>query len=462
MAEIVPFRALRYNPAKVGDLERVVTQPYDKITAEMQERYYGLNPYNLVRIIRGRQTVQDTPQDNVYTRAARAFRDWIEEGVLTPDPAPALYPYHQEYTVPGPSPVKRQRRGFIALCRLQDYSAGVVHRHEETLSAPKADRLELLKVTRAHFGQIFLLYSDPAGAIERALEPATQGEPLEAVRDEYGSIHSVWRLAAAAAIGPLVEAMQDKKLVIADGHHRYETALAYRNYCRAQGSNDARAEYVMATFIRKESEGLTILPTHRVVHSLGGFDWTGFAHAAQRWFEWEQVKVQGPVADWAGSFLTRLAAAGRQSPTLGVYAGPGNLGLLRLRKDLDLASRLPDVSHSLRRLDVVILHRLLLAEILGIDREAVREERNLRYVRQFDAAIGQVENGHAQLSFLMNPTPVDVVWQNALAGQPLPQKSTDFYPKLLSGLTICWLDGPDAPEGRSMSADAVDDQGRRS
>jgi uncharacterized protein (DUF1015 family) len=129
---------------------------------------------------------------------------------------------------------------------------------------------------------------------------------------------------------------------------------------------------------------------------------------------------------------------------LGVYAGPGNLGLLRLRKDLDLASRLPDVSPSLRRLDVVILHRLLLAEILGIDREAVREERNLRYVRQFDAAIGQVENGHAQLSFLMNPTPVDVVWQNALAGQPLPQKSTDFYPKLLSGLTICWLDGPDA------------------
>jgi len=438
-----------------------VTQPYDKITAEMQERYYGLNPYNLVRIIRGRHTAQDAPRDNIYTRAARSFRDWIGEGVLVPDPAPALYPYHQEYTVPGPSPVKRQRRGFIALCRLEDYSAGVVHRHEETLSAPKADRLELLKVTRAHFGQIFLLYSDPAGAIERALARATPGEPLEAVRDEYGSIHSVWRLAVPSAIGQLVEAMQDKKLVIADGHHRYETALAYRNYCRAQGRNDARAEYVMATFVRKESEGLTILPTHRVVHSLGGFDWTEFASAVQKWFEWEPVEVQGPVAAWAGSFLARLAAAGRQSPALGVYAGARHLGLLRLRKDLDLASRLPDVSRGLRCPDVVILHRLLLEDILGIDREAVREERNLRYVHDFDAAIGQVENGHAQLSFLMSPIPVDVVWQNALAGQPLPQKSTDFYPKLLSGLTIYSLDGPDALSPRSASADSVDDQGRR-
>jgi uncharacterized protein (DUF1015 family) len=461
MAEIVPFRALHYDPAKVGALERVVTQPYDKITAEMQERYYGLSSYNLVRIIRGRQSAQDTSQDNVYTRAARSFRNWIEEGVLIRDPAPAIYPYHQEYTVPGPSPVKRQRRGFIALCRLEDYSAGVVHRHEETLSAPKADRLELLKVTRAHFGQIFLLYSDPAGAIEQALEATTQGEPLEAVRDEYGSIHSVWRLADASRIGQLVEAMQDKKLVIADGHHRYETALAYRNYCRAQGRNDARAEYVMATFVRKESEGLTILPTHRVVHSLDSFDWTRFASAVQEWFEWEPVEVQPLVADWAGPFLARLAVAGRQSPALGVYAGPHHLALLRLRKDLDLASRLPDVPPNLRCLDVVILHRLLLEEMLGIDREAVREERNLRYVREFDAAISQVEGGRAQLSFLMNPTPIDVVWQNALTGQPLPQKSTDFYPKLLSGLTIYWLDAPDALPRRHIKADTADDPGRR-
>ena len=442
MAEILPFRALRYNPEKVGDLGQVVTQPYDKITPEMQERYYASHPHNLVRIIRGRQHPHDTPEDNVYTRAARHLRDWMEERALVLDPQPALYPYYQQYAVPGQPQLKRQRRGFIALCRLEDYSAGVVHRHEETLSGPKADRLELLKVTRAHFGQIFMLYSDPAGAMEQALEPATEPKPFEVVRDEYGSLHSVWRLADPAAIDRIVAGMKDKKLVIADGHHRYETALAYRNYCRAQGKNDTRAEYVMMTFIRMESEGLTILPTHRVVHGLAGFDWKAFAGAAERFFEWEDVPAPGPVANWGRGLLDRLAEAGAERPAIGAYGGPGKLALLRLRKNLDLASLLPAVPPNLRRLDVVILHRLLLEGVLGIDPQAVREERNLRYRREFDAAIAPVESGHAQLAFLMNPTPISSVWENALAGQPLPQKSTDFYPKLLSGLTAYWLDGP--------------------
>ena len=442
MTEILPFRALRYNPEKVGGLGQVVTQPYDKITPEMQERYYTSHPHNLVRVIRGRQHSHDTPEDNVYTRAARHLHDWMEERALVLDPQPALYPYYQQYAVSGQPQLKRQRRGFIALCRLEDYSVGVVHRHEETLSGPKADRLELLKVTRAHFGQIFMLYSDPAGAMEQALEPATEGEPFEVVKDEYGSLHSVWRLADAAAIERVVAGMKDKKLVIADGHHRYETALAYRNYCRAQGKSDERAEYVMMTFIRMESEGLTILPTHRVVHGLAGFDWKAFAAAAERFFQWEEVAVPGPVADWGRAFLDRLAEAGAERPAIGAYGGPGRLALLRLRKDLDLASLLPAVPPNLRRLDVVILHRLLLEGVLGIDPQAVREEKNLRYLREFDAAIAPVENGHAQLAFLMNPAPISSVWENALAGQPLPQKSTDFYPKLLSGLTAYWLDGP--------------------
>jgi uncharacterized protein (DUF1015 family) len=442
MADILPFRALRYNPEKVGGLRQVVTQPYDKITPEMQERYYALHPYNLVRVIRGRQHPHDTPEDNVYTRAARHFRDWMRERALLLDPQPALYPCYQEYAVPGQPQQKRERRGFIALCRLEDYSAGVVHRHEETLSGPKADRLELLKVTRAHFGQIFMLYSDAAGTIEQAFEPTTQGEPGEAVRDEYGSLHSVWRLADAAAIERIVTGMKDKKLVIADGHHRYETALAYRDLCRAQGKADERAEYVMMTFIRMESEGLTILPTHRVVHGLASFDWKAFAAAAARFFDWQDVAAPGPVANWGRGFLDQLGEAGRESPALGAYAGPGKLALLRLRENLDLASLLPAVAPNLRRLDVVILHRLLLEQVLGIDPQAVREEKNLRYVREFHAALAPVESGQAQLAFLMNPTPISSVWENALAGQPLPQKSTDFYPKLLSGLTIYWLDNP--------------------
>ncbi|PYV22643.1 MAG: DUF1015 domain-containing protein, partial [Acidobacteria bacterium] len=312
MAEILPFRALHYHPQAIPALGSVVTQPYDKISPDMQARYYSLSPYNLVRIIRGRRFPEDSPQDNVYVRAARDFFDWTRKRILVPEAEPALYPYYQEYVLRGrpagdasvPSAghqeSRKLRRGFIALCRLEDYSAGIVHRHEETLSGPKADRLELLKATRAHFGQIFMLYSDPDGAVETALSPETSGKPWERVEDEYGTAHSVWSVRDPAAIERVVEAMREKKLVIADGHHRYETALAYRDWCRAQGFTDNRAEYVMATFVRMETDGLTILPTHRVVHSLPDFDWPRFIAAAQPFFEVEQVEESAALAH-AGS-----------------------------------------------------------------------------------------------------------------------------------------------------------------
>ncbi|MFB3923765.1 MAG: DUF1015 domain-containing protein [Terriglobia bacterium] len=436
MAEILPFRALRYNPAKVGKLDRVVTQPYDKISAGMQERYYDLSPYNLVRIIRGRAGADDSSADNVYTRAARSLREWIGAGVLVPDSEPAIYPYHQEYAAPGAAETRR-RRGFIALCRLEDYSARVVHRHEETLSGPKADRLELLRATRAHFGQIFVLYGDPAEEIDGVLDVAAPPSRFDVVTDEYGTRHFLGRVTSAEAIERVTAAMRERKLVIADGHHRYETALAYRDLCRAQGRNGERAEYVMMTFIRKESEGLTILPTHRVIHSLPSFDWPAFQAEARRFFTTEVLAVRktAPLRD-------ALRKAGSDGPAFAAYAGAGKAALLRLRADLNLAEALADVADGLRPLDVVILHRLLLEQVLGIDQQAVREERNLRYVREFQDSLAQVDGGRAQLALLMNPTPVDAVWANALAGQPLPQKSTDFYPKLLSGLAAYWLDNP--------------------
>jgi uncharacterized protein (DUF1015 family) len=440
VAKILPFRALCYNREKVSDLNRVVTQPYDKISPQMQARYYDLSPYNLVRVICGRQAATDSPADNVYTRAARHFQEWIEQRVLLSDPEPSLYSYSQEYSLPGQPSVIHKRRGFIALCRLEDYSAGVVHRHEETLSGPKADRLELLKATRAHFGQIFMLYSDPAEEIEKALQPGAPGQPTMVVTDEYGSRHSLWRETDPATIERVVEAMRDRQLVIADGHHRYETALAYRDYCRAQGRTDGRADYGMMTFIRKESEGLTILPTHRVVHSLAGFDWNGFASRAARFFTWKEIKTASGGA--VTQLLATLAESGREAPSLVAFAGSGRAALLRPRQDLDFDTALPELPAGLRHLDVVILHRLLFEQVLGIDRQAVREEKNLRYVREAADGLLQVESGQAQVAFLMNPTPVEDVWANALAGNPLPQKSTDFYPKLLSGLTVYWLDNP--------------------
>lgn len=441
MAEILPFRAFHYNPEEIRDLKEVVTQPYDKISPEMQARYYTLSPYNLVRIIRGRPNPRDGPTNNVYTRAAQDFREWTRSRILISEREPAIYPYRQEYAVPGQQELKKQRQGFIALCRLEDYSRGIVHRHEETLSGPKADRLELLKATRAHFGQIFMLYSDPEGAIEKELATVKE-KPWQRVEDEYGTLHTVRRMTDPVTIERVVDLMREKKLVIADGHHRYETALAYRDYCRAQGGYDERAEYVMMTFIRAESPGLSILPTHRVVHGLARFDWNKFAARARRFMDWEAFPAEVSITDWRGRFWRALAQAGRERPTIAVYGGPGRSVLLRVRDDLNSQGLWADIPASFRRLDVAILHRLILERALGIEREAVLKEQNLRYVREFDAALEEVESGKAQVCFLLNPTPVEAVLENALAGRVLPQKSTDFYPKLLSGLTIYWLDNP--------------------
>ncbi|MGH9327416.1 MAG: DUF1015 domain-containing protein [Terriglobia bacterium] len=436
MAEIRPFRALHYNPEKVPDLSTVITQPYDKISPEMQSRYYALSPYNLVRVIRS----CPSSTDNVYARAAQDFRGWIDSKILISSREPALYPYYQVYEVPGQPGIKNERRGFIALLRLEDYSARVVHRHEETLSGPKADRMELLKKAKGHFGQVFFLYSDPAGSIEAAVSAHTQSDPWQQVTDEYATRHSVWRITEGRTIERIVQLMRDKKLVIADGHHRYETALAYRELRHSEG--DERINYVMATFIRIETRGLSILPTHRVVHSLPGFNWTKFTTDAKTIFDWKEMEASAALKNGGKALQEALADAGRERTALAAYAGSGKLALLSLRPEFDVSAALPELSAHERRLDVVILHRLLLERALGIRPKAVREEKNLRYVRGIGEAVKEVDSGDAAVAFLMNPTPVEAVRDIALDGQAMPQKSTDFYPKLLSGFTIYWLENP--------------------
>src|SRR5581483_3742240 len=292
MAHIAPFRALRYDSARVR-LPEVVTQPYDKITSDMQDRYHAASPYNLVRIILGKQETRDTAEQNVYSRAADSFRNWRSEGVFLQDSQASIYPYFQRFAVPGGGPEK-ERRGFIALGRLEDYSENVVYRHEQTLSKPKADRLNLLRATRAHFGQLFMLYSDPGGELDNLL--MSPSDPEIAVQDEYRVMHRVWKIAEPSLIALIAGKMKDKKLIIADGHHRYETALNYRNERRtmaapvgvgglprerssnalALASEDAPYEMVMMTFVNMDSPALVILPTHRVVHGLGGFSAEAF------------------------------------------------------------------------------------------------------------------------------------------------------------------------------------------
>ncbi len=447
MAQVQPFRAYRYNPAK-AEPGRVLTQPYDKITPAMQENYYAADPHNLIAVEKGRVFPGDTQENNVYTRAAASLRGWIASGVIVPDPASAFYVSVQEYAVPGTGE-RRTRRGFIGLGTLEDYEAQVVFRHERTHSAPKADRLELLRHTRTHTGQLFLLYSDPQRRIDTLLQEAALAAPPAAeVRDEYGVTHRLWPVFHAERIGEIQRLMAGQKLVIADGHHRYETALNYRNERRAQaGKIDPAAPYerAMMTFFNTHSEGLMILPAHRVVTNVHDFSWEAFRRHLEPWFEMPAFPF-ATQAERAGAFdrfLGRLAEA-RPRRGIGVYAGAAAPArayfLVTLRNGADLAQLLPEDSPLQRGLDVVLLHHAILEAALGITPLAVTAETNLTYEREAAAAIEAVDRGRAQLVFLLNPVDVDQVMRVATAGEVMPQKSTDFYPKLLSGFTMYRLE----------------------
>jgi uncharacterized protein (DUF1015 family) len=441
MARIYPFRAWRYNPSAVR-LDDVVTQPYDKISPSMQQAYYQRSPFNLVRIILGLPELFDAEGgENVYTLAARDFRAWREQGVLIQENEPCIFAYAQRFKVPGTEIVK-ERRGFIALGKLHEYAEQVVFRHEQTLSKPKCDRLNLLKATRAHFGQIFMLYSDPAGSVEKILYEGNGPADAE-VSDEYGVLHRLWRVNSPAAIRLLATAMADKKLIIADGHHRYETALNYsKEHAPASpakiGSSAAglaQPPYpeaaVMMTFVNMDADGLVILPTHRVVHSLEGFDPAGFRARAAEFFAIEAL----PAADAAG-YMNTL----KGEKATAFVAVTRTAALLLRAKPEAMAAALAGLPERQRQLDLTQLHSIVLYRLLGLDAEKVREQTNLRYLRDAQEAVEQVRKGEADVAFLTNPVTMEQLKEVAFAGEVMPQKSTDFFPKLLSGLAIYALE----------------------
>jgi uncharacterized protein (DUF1015 family) len=431
MATIVPFRALRYNPARVS-FQDVVTQPYDKISPAMQDAYYAASPYNLVRIILGKREAGDDDRNNVYTRAAANLRNWRADGVLQPDDSPSIYYYSQRFPLPGTTEMA-ERRGFIALGKLEEYDAGIVHRHEQTLSGPKVDRLNLLLATRAHFGQIFMLYSDPKFEIESVLSPATA--PDLDVTDEYAVQHRMWRVCDPATIDLVRSRMQDKKLIIADGHHRYETALNYRNQRRADAGGpvnpDATYECVMMTFVNMDQPGLVILPTHRVVFGLPGFEVGPFIQKAREFFRVEALRER-PDGAAATALLKQKGAS-----SIALLAATATGDYLLEAKPGSADRVLGSLSPLQRQLDVVQLHKVILEHVLGISEEAIRSQTHINYLRGADETLARARtDASVNLAFLMNPCTMEQVRDISFAGEVMPQKSTDFFPKLLSGLTI--------------------------
>ncbi|MCU1339623.1 MAG: hypothetical protein JWO19_5204 [Bryobacterales bacterium] len=406
LAILKPFQPYRYT-SKAGDPAHLLTQPYDKISPAMQAKYLAASPYNLVRVILGERQSSDNPSENVYTRAAQHLDEWIREGILAQDPQPGFYAYFQDFTVPDTSE-RATRMGFIGLGKVEDYSAGVVYRHEQTLSGPKKDRLELLRHTRGHFGQIFMLYPDREGLVDKKLAQASAGAPVLDVLDEYQARHRLWPITDPETIQRMQVLMADKKLLIADGHHRYETALAYRN----EDPGNPAAEYVMMTFVNMYSPGLKILATHRVLRNLEGFQAVALLAKAR-----------------ASGWSVREGMPERNSHhqvRIGLVAGSRAYVLERPRGSLSSAGEL----------DVPVLHTEILGGLLGISEEAVRDERHITYVRGIDAAVAEVREKGAQAAFLLEPTPIEEMARIAFSGGVMPQKSTDFYPKLLSGVTI--------------------------
>ena len=444
MARIYPFRALRYDSARVK-MEDVVTQPYDKITPQMQQRYYEASPYNLVRVILGRQFSTDTDVENAHTRAADYLRAWRADRILTEESEPALYGYTQTYTVPGTSEV-RERRGFIALGHLYDYAEKVVYRHEQTFPQPKSERLSLFKTTRAYCEQIYMLYSDPAFTAEKLIfGTGTRQSPADLIiTDEYGVIHKVWKLTDPILINLIVTAMADKKLIIADGHHRYETSVAYARERAIQlrlplnrpRDEDERLSpghlpvpafpeaAMMMTFVNMDAPGITILPTHRVVHGLKDFNATDFITRAGAFYT-----------------ITELTTPDLDSTTNNAFIAVTHEGsYLMLPKPEAIAPLLQNLPLRQRQLGLAQLHAVVLDHLLGMDQAAVTRFGNIQYFREADEATALVTSGQADIAFLIQPITLDQLRDVSFSGEVMPQKSTDFYPKLLSGLAIYALD----------------------
>lgn len=434
MAEIAPLKPLRYDLTKLpSGLEPVVAPPYDVIDQEQRAALASRHPNNVVRLI-----LPEGEGDAKYPAAARELEAWIRDGALVRDEEPAFYRYEQTFTPPGGG-AARTRKGFLGLVKLVPTNAGVVLPHERTLSGPKRDRLELFRATRTNLSPGFMLYRDPQGKLDA---PLATGAPIASLETADGVSHVLSKVSDPNAIRAIVEGVAGSSLLIADGHHRYETALAYSQEIEARvpaGSRDPRAEHLwfMVFFANGDDPDLVVFPTHRHVHSVPGFSFDALIEGAKALFDATPLET-GASAD---ALLTPLAERS-QDHALVACAPDGRAVLLTLRKGADLAGHpvLGACVPALRTTDIALLHMGLLEPVVGVTREMQAAKTNLYYPQDATKALAELRAGKGDVLFLMNGTPVSEVRAVAEAGEVMPQKSTFFYPKVLTGLTIHTLD----------------------
>jgi uncharacterized protein (DUF1015 family) len=423
MALVYPFRGLRYNKEVVGNYSEVVTQPYDKTTPSMQDAYYQRSPYNVVRITLNSEKKSDA--DTQYPEAGLSFNQWIEQRVLIQDNQPVIYAYYQEYTIEGQT---RLQRGFIALLDLKNSGSGIIP-HEHTLAAPKRDRLHLMRSTEGNEDLIYMLYADDSLAIDHIMDASISGRlPEIEVEDEYGAIHRIWAITDPDVLSQIQNSMQSQKLFIADGHHRFETSINFMHECVQKNWFPAGVESFdkrMVTCFNSVGS-ITILATHRLVRDLSGFDMPSFLQTIEPLFSAESM----PSADG----LWREMNDKQKNHVFGFYAGSDEFYLLRMKPSAREDPLLLKHAEAYRELDVSILHSLLLERYLGIDEGKLAAQSNIDYERERESCIRLIDEGKYQAAFFLNPTSAEQMQRIASSGERMPQKSTDFYPKLLTGL----------------------------
>jgi uncharacterized protein (DUF1015 family) len=421
MATIRPFRGIRYNQMKVS-IASVVAPPYDVITPEQQNGYYDKDPFNVIRLILGRE-------EDRYSSAAKTYEEWQTNDTLLRDLEPSIYPLVQTFKDAEGKEIRR--KGFIALCRLEEFEKKIVLPHEKTLSKAKEDRFKLFKATKSNFSQVFTLYSDTEKAIDAYLDPVHSTYPVIDVEFE-GVRNQLWQVSNPQAIDGIAQLMGPKQVLIADGHHRYETGLAYRDLMKSQNPNHTGNElynYIMMFFTNLDDEGLVIFPTHRVIHSLPKFDGPALIATLQQHFDVQVYPTPQMMTD-----------AMKRQPKFAygfVSSHSNKFFVAALKNDASLPALVKDeLPGEVKGLDVVLLHNYILRDLLGISQEAQEKKLNIHYLQSVHQSVDEVASGASQIAFFINPTKIEQVRAVCKSGNTMPQKSTFFYPKLISGLVL--------------------------
>ncbi|HIV86230.1 MAG TPA: DUF1015 domain-containing protein [Candidatus Monoglobus merdigallinarum] len=436
MAKVIPFKGLRYNTDKFKDLNMVTAPPYDIITPEEQQELYNKDEYNIIRLDYGMEFESDDENNNKYTRSAAHLNKWIDEQVLVFEDEPAFYIYEQVFQLGDEESPTHSLKGIISLVELEEFSKKIIMPHEETLKKAKRDRMGLMTATGTNMSQIYSLYMDPDQAIADIISECSDGAPDITFTTDDNVIQNIWIIKDPAIIGVISKKFENKQLFIADGHHRYETALNYRNIRHEQDGTEVGTQpydYTMMMLVSMDDSGLFIFPTHRMIRNVKNFSEQMTVSMLTE--DFSASKIYFTEGDYADIIMTKLRNTVDEKQ-FAFYTGDNYYYLLRLKDVHIIDDMISGKSDAYKHLDVTILHKLVLERYFGIDDKSLAEQQNLVYTRSASEAVEAVRSGEFQCAFLINATKISEIKDISLANEKMPQKSTFFWPKLITGIVI--------------------------